>query len=1721
MQILILFLILAGQTLLFGNTGSAIGCFSAVNNDQRVEISVQSDDFTLRPVQAEGRDYVVVDAPLGAYPASEGAPTLPYYATLIQIPATGAVQVRVDGYDEEFIPSATPLPIRIPEADPADIVPPYDTRGVQPIAEIGDPAIMRDLRVVPLRVYPFVYDESRGGIIHRRNLRVTVESIGGAGINELQPTRRLSSRSFETLYRGLVANYQRDEADPCQQRSILMICPNNAAINDLAAQLVEWKRSKGFAITKVTLSQTGTGCNAIKTYIQNAYDTWENPPEYIVLVGDAVGSISVPTFNESVSGYNGETDHPYTCLAGGDLYPEVFVGRLSAASSIDMQTIWAKIGNYEIQPFMNDTSWYNRNLLISDTSSSGVSTYFTNMFVREMIESAYPSASFTELTGAPTASAVNNAIESGVVLMSYRGIGGLNGWEVQDINQLTNGFRLPSAVINTCNTGSFATGTSRTEAWLRAGTPSQPQAGISAIGMSTNGTHTAFNNCLTYGIYYGLYGEGMNTMGEALMAGKINLIANFQGTATWDIATHFIYWCNLMGDPSLDVWKTLPKTIVATFPNSIPAGTSSIDVSCADTGGNPIADTWVTLRQADGTETFFVTGYTNAQGAIRLSIDPELTGDLDFTATKPGYIPNRQTVAISAAGILGLDSTVFDDTEGGNGDGQPNPGETVGIVLHIVNHGGATATGISVDLGSTDEYVTSWVSHTASLPDCQPGTEVVNDSPLRFTLSPATPDRRQIWFDASFTTDQGPTTIHFPVIIPGVDIDVEALVVNDGDNQALDPGESAPLELRLANHGQTPVSDIQARIIIPGGLISLSDSLVTFGSLTPGQDFTCTADTFTVESLPTLAPGMQIPCTIQLWNASGYAETETFILTIGQADVNDPLGPDAYGYYCYDDGDIGYLDCPVYDWIELNPTMTPDFPGTALSLTDAGDNHDALITIDLPFTFSYYGVDYSSMQVCTNGFVTFMDTDNADLRNGRLPGPGGPSAMIAPFWDDLKTNSSSKILEYYDASQHRFIIEWSKMRSFYDNSEETFELILLDPAFNPTTLGDGKIQIQYLTFNNVDLGSANPEAPEQGNYCTIGIEDPTATIGLEYSWNDTYPTPASPLGNGRAILFSGPPVLLSEAHLGMGQILVDGQPTTGVNHGAQVQCAIRISNTGTLDATGVHAVITTNSPYVTILNGQVDCGQIDAGEFHDATFQIDLSPYCSDQAALSFTLSLTSDQDNREYVFALQGIAPEFTATGFDTGEFAPSPGDQLAPTFSMTNSGHGVANDVRVSMWCDDPFITIDESETTIAQFNVAQSINLLDVFHLSISENSPTVHLFRLNILVSEPEGPYAVFQYEVTTGFGDNMETGAPGWTHYTLNDTEDSWNLSNQRSHSASHAWKMGSTSTNINYSNNLLCALESPEFELPENVYLAFYQWLDAEVSNSDPGYCFDGGLVQILQNDQWVAITPVGGYPMLTTVGVNPPFDANTGVFSGQIDWAQALFDLSGYSGATKFRFLFGSDNAYRREGWYIDDVRLTDSPANLLPPIDLASEVNPQQQVRLTWSAPDAPVTGYKVYRRAGDAPSYSMIAQTTDCAYLDVAPSDSTLFYAVTAIYANGESAYSNLVEAFVTTVGTHASTVPAYTDALLANYPNPFNPETRLRYSLKQDARVTLAAYNLRGERIRTVLDGRQSAGAHEATWNGRDDNGRPVSSGVYFLRMTANGKTVGIRKALLLK
>ena len=125
----------------------------------------------------------------------------------------------------------------------------------------------------------------------------------------------------------------------------------------------------------------------------------------------------------------------------------------------------------------------------------------------------------------------------------------------------------------------------------------------------------------------------------------------------------------------------------------------------------------------------------------------------------------------------------------------------------------------------------------------------------------------------------------------------------------------------------------------------------------------------------------------------------------------------------------------------------------------------------------------------------------------------------------------------------------------------------------------------------------------------------------------------------------------------------------------------------------------------------------------------------------------------------------------------------------------------------------------------------------------------------------------------------------------------------------------------------------------------------------------------------------------------------------------------------------------------------------------------------------------------------------------------------YHVTAVYDSGESVPA-IVNVTVDTSSDNDQAVTPFVTELNGNYPNPFNPETVIKFSLAENQHISIEIFNVKGQKVKTLLNENMDKGQHQIVWNGRDENGRQAGSGMFFYRMKS-GKYTNTKKMILMK
>ena len=1044
-----------------------------------------------------------------------GEPALPAFTRYVSLPPGSGAILRVLAVEEETFAGYRLLPMQ-PDKGTSFCI--NDRTYAQDeflggqAVELGSPAVMRGLRVIPVTWRPVSYNPARGEIRVLRRIEVAVEFTGKDLRNESRRAAVPRTKGFGELGRSFVLDYPRESASRSDLSgghlgTWLIISRNTSSVLTELVPLVAWRQQQGYNVVQVTTTQTGTSPAQIKDWIQEAYDTWEDPPEYIVLVGDYDGDFSIGSFEESYSGHNGMGDHPYVQLDGEDDLPDAFIGRLSARTTSQLRLIVHKIVSYETNPYVGGRDWFSRACLVGDIESiSAITCRQVQQWVKErLVQLGYTAVDTVWYS--PYSQQMEASVRRGVSYFGYRGYYGMSGWDTGDIYATRNGRgMMPFAVNLTCDTGTWYEGTSRSEAWLLAGTyPDSLKGGVASIGTATPGTATRYNNCFYAGVAYGLFWEDHYQTGPAHARGKVEMAINY-GTYQPTVASTYCYWNTLIGDPATEIWTAWPQALTVNHAASVPLGTNQLSVAVTGPGGAPVAGAWVHLFRegliSDGAS-------TDAAGVALLPLDGSSAGTVQVTVSGHNLYPYRGSLTVQQQSLfVGFETCTVDDgqTYGrGNGDGALNPGEQVGLAISLHNFGTQTVHDVYLTAATDDPDVALIAAGPVSFGDIAAGATAAPDTGLiAIRVQPAMPNGREIVLalEVHAGAETWPARLELPVSAPDLVSQTHALT---GCGALLDPGESAQLSVTLRNDGAVAAAGpVEAYLMSDAYMVTVTDPHGTFpATLEPGNSGTNGTDSFGIASPADCVAGLLAHLRLALTFADGVRDTAQLLLPVGTAQVSDPTGPDAHGYFIYGEQDTEYPDAPVYNWLDITSL------GTEVGLDDYAFEEDDVVVVTLPFPFTFYGETFERASICSNGWISMGSTYLNSSRNWYLPGAEGPASMIAVFWDDMYQHSEGNVYHWYDAANHRYVVAWDNL---YNNAcyltRESCEAILYDPAYYPTDSGDGVIVLQFKKVNQVDLDQ---------NYATCGIQNGDHTIGLTYSYYNHHPASGYWLLDGTAL----------------------------------------------------------------------------------------------------------------------------------------------------------------------------------------------------------------------------------------------------------------------------------------------------------------------------------------------------------------------------------------------------------------------------------------------------------------------------------------------------------------------------------------------------------------------------------------------------------------------------
>lgn len=1150
----------------------------SAQTERGLRLSLTLPTLAVEEFTIEGERYQALTLPGGALAGADGEAGLPTITRFVALPAGMQARVAAVRPSEQRFAGYRVLPVQPDAADRFVIDREWYARAAAstPSAALGAPAQMNALRVVPITFSPVGYDPATGELRVAERLEVELEFAPDPAAPALRRPA-LIPESFDRLYRDLVVNLEqselyRDGDAVVGPGTYLLIYPDITGVLTRLQPLIDLRKRQGYNVIAVSNTTTGSTNTAIKTYIQNTYNTVNPPLEFVTLAGDASGTYTINCWNETLSGYSGEGDHYYTTLAGGDILADVHIGRLTYRSTAELDIIVNKILTYETNPPLTDSGWFTRAGLCGDPSQSGIGVVYVNQWVKtQLLRQGYTQVD--TIFGGNYPTLMMQSINQGLSAFGYRGWWGMSGMTSNSILSLTNGNELPFALVVTCGTGSFKSdNTAISEAWTKAANG----GGIGAVGTATLGTHTRYNNTYYKGCWDGALNGSDHRLGVAHTRGKYELYSAYQIAEPTRVEI-WSMWNNLMGDPATDMYTGHPAALSVSYPTGLPVGASAVPVTVTS-GGQPVVGARIALTKSGEVRT---TAYTDAGGNAVLPLTANVTtGTLLVTVTGHNLIAHLGSLTIGAQSVFPAlaDHALDDDAAGaslGNNDGRLSPGERLELALALQNLGANLATDVTATLSGKDPYV-ELLSASQSFGDIAAGATAWGAAPFVFALAADAPAGHVVDLVVTAHSGLASWVSLLQLTVSSADLQYQNFTWSGGGG-SLDPGESGTLNLTLQNAGDAAASGVTATLVSHSPWVTVTDGVGSFPDFALGASGNNLGDPFGLSVAANTFPGHLASFSLLLSYNDRAVEEVEFQLTVGTAALGSPTGPSAYGYYAFESTDTGHPQAPVYNWVEIAPNFGGT--GTSVGLNDFGSSDDTNV-LDLPFNFRYFGQDFDQLSVCSNGWVAMGTTYLVAFRNYNIPCSGAPPYLIAPFWDNLYQSGQNLVYYKYDSAGHRFIVQWSRLLNDWNSSTENFELILLDPIYHPTVTGDGEIIFQYHTVNNVD---------SENGYATVGIMNGDRTDGLLISYWNQHPTSASNPAANRAIRF----LPLSDALI-PGASVTPSSMETVLFQGLSVDRVLQVGNTGEQGSLLYYALDTAALPsWLTASSGAT--GTVQAG----------------------------------------------------------------------------------------------------------------------------------------------------------------------------------------------------------------------------------------------------------------------------------------------------------------------------------------------------------------------------------------------------------------------------------------------------------------------------------------------------------------------------------------------
>jgi len=672
----------------------------------------------VQTIETEQGTFKLLSIPDTGYTSEVGSPQLPYLSTMLAVPDT---QVTIEIISSKhytmdvdtILPAQAPLPDKyveeIPEFELNEEV--YNANEFYPgeQVEIVDSGYIRVVPFVRIGFYPIQYNPVTGKAIVYQHLQVKV-SWDPTVNYEVDPKQ--DSPHYVPFYENTMVNWPEFRSSFAssftQEAEILnsgtgceFLIITDPLFYDAAVDLQQWRIITGMDTWVVNTTETGTDEPLLKTYIQNAYMTWNPAPSYVLFFGD---SEHIRPLYYNIHPYHGTltgTDLWYFTIIGLDYYSEIFHGRIPVDTIADANTIVNEIINYEKNPPFH-SGFYNNVTVAAYFQDDEHDGYETRRFVRTSEEvrdflqlnlsdpfdvtriyctdasinptnynnGAYgngeplpPDLLRPLFTWDGDGTDIINRVNAGTLILNHRDHGSRGGWgdpyfPSSQISNFNNGELLPVVFSINCETGWFdhetdGNGATTTESFCEEFLRKADGGTVGIFG-ATRVSYSGNNDYLCRGFYdamwpdfHDIHGSStpMYRMGQVLNYGKAYMADTWGDIWGAEELTFELF--HYFGDPTMKLTTLEPQDLNVTHPSSMYITENQVTVDVVQD------DAYVVLTQGDQ---IVGTNYSIGGSAI-IDLIPLIDDVIDVYVTKHNYRPYEGSIDVVANTVPWVDLT--------------------------------------------------------------------------------------------------------------------------------------------------------------------------------------------------------------------------------------------------------------------------------------------------------------------------------------------------------------------------------------------------------------------------------------------------------------------------------------------------------------------------------------------------------------------------------------------------------------------------------------------------------------------------------------------------------------------------------------------------------------------------------------------------------------------------------------------------------------------------------------------------------------------------------------------------------------------------------------------------------------------------------------------------------------------------------------------------------